>query len=260
MLSTLKRVIKRITPGFVVRGMNSTAARRLRHYGRSHYCPVCQSHVRAFIDYHSPYRVVKAEECPVCGSHRRHRLIWLYLQDQLQVETRPRFALLHIAPEQSLAERFRRMPNVEYLSGDLKPRAMVQMDITAIQYPDHSFDAILCSHVLEYIEADRRAMGELFRVLRPGGWAILQAMVDLNRETTLEDPTVTSFEDRRRVFGHYEHIRLYGRDYVDRLRSCGFEVTVEQFGQNFTPEESERLGLDRDLGIYVCRKPPVAAG
>jgi ubiquinone/menaquinone biosynthesis C-methylase UbiE len=167
--------------------------------------------------------------------------------------------MLHVAPEKGLAKRFQEAPNLDYLSADLDPeRAMVAMDLTDIQYPDDTFDVIYCSHVVEHIPDDRRALRELYRVLKPGGWAMIHAPI--LRETTFEDASVTSPEERTRVFGQWDHVRSYGEDYVDRLREAGFEVSVERFIDSFSDEEVERLGRHAsprtaDSYVYFSRKP-----
>jgi len=160
--------------------------------------------------------------------------------------------MLHVAPERSLGVILRSTPNLDYLSGDLDPKAaMVQMDITDIHYPDNSFDVIYCSHVLEHVPADRTAMRELARVLKPGGWAVLA--VPITRQQTLEDARVTSQADRTRLFGQSDHVRAYGADFADRLRECGFEVMIDSFAASLDDATVYKYGLSRE-NINVCRK------
>ncbi len=133
--------------------------------------------------------------------------------------------LLHLAPEKPLMDLFIKQNNIDYLTADLNPeQVMVKMDITAIQYPDNIFDAILCNHVLEHIPDDRKAMRELYRVLKPGGWAILQVPVSKILEQTYDDITITSPQDREKYFGQKDHVRIYGKDYTQRLKEAGFTV------------------------------------
>jgi SAM-dependent methyltransferase len=144
---------------------------------------------------------------------------------------------------------------LDYLSADLEPRnAMIVMDITNIQYPNGTFDVILCSHVLEHVPDDRKALSELFRVLRPGGWAILQ--VPIVAAATFEDPSVTDPEEREKLFGQHDHVRNYGLDYRDRLADAGFSVTVDGFVRDLDEVETQRLGLMRHEDVYFCRKDP----
>jgi SAM-dependent methyltransferase len=256
MFATAKKAMKCLTPKFVRRFLQTRSGRRLRHFGFAHYCPICRSHLGSFVDY-GRCHILKAEECPVCGSHRRHRLIWIYFHDRFRLPEGPQFSLLHVAPEPDLTRYFREQPSVEYLSADIaSPLAMVKMDLTAIPYPGDSFDAIYCSHVLEHIPDDRKAMAELHRVLKPGGWAILQVPLDATRAETVEDPSITDPDERERVFWQFDHVRLYGRDYGNRLAEAGFIVEVDWFVRSLPARVVRRLGLDPGEGIYLCRKPP----
>src|SRR5262245_31676196 len=174
--------------------------RRLQYGGRGRYCPVCRSHLRAFLPWGSP---VRAEVfCPVCQSHERHRLIWLYFARRPELFARPHLRLLHVAPEEALTEFFTSKPNIEYLSGDLEaPPGLLRFDLTALPFSNDTFDAIYCSHVLEHVPDDARAMAELCRILRPGGWAILQVPVDFSLEETYEDWSIQSPAEREKAFG-----------------------------------------------------------
>jgi SAM-dependent methyltransferase len=167
--------------------------------------------------------------------------------------------MLHVAPEPFLTPIFRAARNIDYLSGDLDPGnpeiggAMVQMDIADIRYPDNSFDVIYCSHVLEHVPDDRKAMHELARVLKPSGWALIA--VPILRDKTFEDWKVTTPDERERVFGQFDHVRIYGLDFVDRLRESGFDATIDKFPRSFSEEMVRRYGLSRE-DIYLCRKHP----
>jgi SAM-dependent methyltransferase len=190
-------------------------------------------------------------ECFGCGAYARHRLVWLYLMRETEIATAP-LRLLHIAPSDPMyAERLRELPGLDYVSADLEdPAAMEHWDITAIPHPDASFDAILCSHVLEHVRDDRPAMAELVRVLRPGGWAVVQSPVDWARAVTFEDESV----DPAAVFGQEDHVRFYGRDYADRLREAGFEVRVDRYAERLTDPERARFGLDPVEPVHICAK------
>jgi SAM-dependent methyltransferase len=226
------------------------ALRALRYSGDRVACPCCGGHFSGFL----PYGVVRREGalCPRCDSLERHRLLYLYLRDRSPLFSE-RFRVLHIAPEPVFEKLLRALPNLDYLSADLRsPRAMVRMDICQIAYGDESFDFILANHVLEHVPDDKRAMRELRRVLSRKGFAILQAPIDTGRAETFEDPSVTSPEERERLFGNYDHVRMYGRDYADRLREAGFTVKVEPYAKELGPELSTRYGLMADEEIYVC--------
>jgi SAM-dependent methyltransferase len=151
--------------------------------------------------------------------------------------------------------RFQTLPNVSYISGDYDSAlAMETIDITDIHYPDESFDAIVCNHVLEHVVDDRTALREMYRVLKPGGWALLQSPVDSTREETFEDPEITDSRERERLFGQYDHVRIYGRDYSTRLTEVGFELLENRYAERLAPPEVERFGLEINEVIYFCRK------
>jgi len=222
------------------------------------FCPCCNGSFPQFISGGPNLRPNAC--CPRCGSLERHRLLWLYLQQKTNLFSE-RLKVLHVAPERIYQDAFKSLPNLDYLSADIaSPLAMVKMDITAIDYPEASFDVIFCNHVLEHIPDDRLAMRELYRVLNPGGWAILQVPIDLSRAVTYEDPTIVTPEERERHFGQDDHVRWYGADYGARLAEAGFKVTVDDFAAGFDNATAERCGIIRGEDIYLCRKvgaPPI---
>jgi SAM-dependent methyltransferase len=180
--------------------------------------------------------------------------VWLYLANKTDLfDGRPK-KVLHVAPERCLQPLFSRSLGQGYLTADLaKNRAMVQMDITKIDHADGSFDVIYCSHVLEHVLEDRQAMREFYRVLRPGGWAIL--LVPITVERTFEDPTIVSPRDRLRVFGQEDHVRRYGPDFVDRLRETGFDVRTIRVQDLYGQADAIHMGLTAACGdIYHCTK------
>lgn len=223
-------------------------ARRLPYYGLGRHCPVCGRSSRRFRPFGEPLR--DGAQCVHCGALERHRLVWLFLTRRTDLfDGRPR-KVLHIAPEECLVRRLRESLAGEYITADLNdPRAMARIDVTDIAWPDATFDVIYCSHVLEHVPDDRRAMRELHRVLRPGGWAIV--MVPVGAERTLEDPGIVEPAARRRAFGQEDHVRLYGPDVAERLTGAGFAVTVTCPG-DFAGEAS-RMGLTPASGeVYRC--------
>jgi SAM-dependent methyltransferase len=207
---------------------------------KPYYCPVCDTEHEIFgAGGHNKRPGVK---CPVCGSNARTRLAWIFLQRETDLFDGARRSFLHVAPEKTLAERFAALPNIEYLSADLEPgRAMVEMDITDIRYPDDRFDVIYCSHVLEHVPDDRRAMREFLRVLKPTGWAVF--LIPMKDELTFEDPSVTDPVERERLFSHPEHVRRYGTDFVDRLEEAGFRVRHVHQHDLLTADDTRRIGL-----------------
>lgn len=219
--------------------------------GNEYECPCCRGKFRAFL----PAGVAQRPNarCPRCGSLERHRLIWLYLQKKTDLFFHP-YKVLDVAPEEILQKKLRALPNLEYLSIDLEsPLAMKKMDITKLELPDHSYDVIFCNHVFEHIPDDRAAMRELRRVLKPGGWAILQTPIDLKREFTDEDATVTDPIERLRRFGQTDHIRIYGRDFFDRLKEADWIVTRDRFVQALSRDDTSRFALDPNEELFIGR-------
>lgn len=196
--------------------------------------------------------------CPHCGSYDRDRLIYLYLRDHTALFKQPA-TLLHIAPEMQLAQKIRATPHIRYIAGDKfeegyhYPAWCRRMDITRLDIADDEVDYILCSHVLEHVPDDHTAMCEFFRVLKPGGLAILQVPFSFVIPHTLEDPLVADEESRLRLYGQRDHVRLYGPDYFDRLREVGF-ITERAQPHHITPY-LKYYGLNREEDLFLARKP-----
>lgn len=187
-------------------------------------------------------------------SLERHRLLWLYLQNETDFFTAPK-KVLHFAPEQAFYKRFRNQKNLDYTTTDLlSPLADVKADICNLPFKDNMYDVILCNHVLEHIPNDRKAMQELYRVLKPGGMAILQVPQELQRATTFTDDTITDAKERAAIFGQYDHVRIYGRDYFDILRSQGFKVEEVDYTKTLPAEDVEKYALAKGEIIPVCTK------
>ncbi len=233
--------------GSVLRHAGGRAATTLRHGGLRYVCPICRGRFRRFEP--APNGRPNAR-CPRCGSLERHRRIWLYLHTRTELFDRPT-RLLHVAPEPCLTERLRASPAVDYLSGDLTPGVgMVTLDLTDLDFADESFDAALCLHVLEHVPDDRTAMKELHRVLRPGGWCLVE--VPLRGEETVEGWPGMAGEERERCFYQSDHERLYGRgDLAKRLQEAGFGVEVDVYRDELAPEVRRRHRLALDLGPEV---------
>lgn len=217
-------------------------------------CPCCEGHFRHFLPFGDPPRTGAA--CPRCGALERHRLIWLYLARETDLGTRPQ-RLLHCAPEYAWLRRLRDLPALDYVTADLDSAlAHDHVDLTALPYPDASFDAMLCVAVLEHITDDRQAMREMFRVLKPGGWAIVHVPLEPDRAHTDEDYAITTPEGRRQHFGQADHVRLYGQDVADRLRAAGFTVEVVDYPPRLGPALVQRHGLIPTHRFFRCEKPP----
>ena len=195
---------------------------------------------------------------PSSLSLERHRLIWMYLQNETEffnVDTTEKIKVLHMAPEQCFLSRFKKLKHIDLITADLySPIVDVKADIRSLPFDDNSFDIIFCNHVLEHIEDDQKAMHELFRVLKPGGFGIFQIPMDYSKEKTYEDFTIKSPEDRAKHFGQYDHVRIYGLDYFDRLRSVGFKVTEVNYSKKLSDQEIDKFRLMKGEILPVCFK------
>lgn len=191
---------------------------------------------------------------PSTLSLERHRVLWLYLKNKTSFFSK-KLKVLHFAPEQAFYMRFRNMKNLEYTTTDLNsPLADVKADICNLPFGDNTYDFILCNHVLEHIPDDTKAMEEIYRILKPGGTAILQIPQDLKREKTFHDDTITSRTERARIFGQYDHVRIYGRDFFEKLRKIGFDVQEVNYGSKLTAAEIDKYRLAPGEIIPVCTK------
>jgi len=192
---------------------------------------------------------------PSTLSLERHRLLWLYLKNETEFFT-ANHKVLHFAPEQAFYKRFKTMKNLDYVTTDLNsPLADVKADICNLPFKDNDFDVVLCNHVLEHIPDDTKAMQELYRILKPGGFGIFQIPQDLNREFTFEDNDITDKKERAKIFGQYDHVRVYGRDYFNKLRSIGFKVEEVDYTATFSYEEITKFSLAKGEIIPVVFKP-----
>jgi predicted SAM-dependent methyltransferase len=214
---------------------------------------------------------------PSTLSLERHRLLWLYLNEETDffqphlvsdsselnsnriklrdAETNLSLKVLHFAPEQAFYKLFRNQKNLDYTTTDLySPLADVKADICNLPFEDNQYDVILCNHVLEHIPDDTKAMQELYRVLKPGGMAILQIPQDLSRIVTFSDDSITDQKERAKIFGQYDHVRIYGRDYSDKLRGIGFRVEEEDYTNKIAVEMVEKYCLAKGEIIPVCFK------
>ena len=191
---------------------------------------------------------------PSTLSLERHRLLWLYLKNETDFFKAPR-KVLHFAPEQAFYKRFRAMKNLDYTTTDLNsPLADVKADICDLPFEDDSYDVIFCNHVLEHIPDDTKAMQELYRILKPSGMAILQIPQDLQRADTFEDNSITDRKERAAIFGQYDHVRIYGRDYFDKLRTIGFKVHEVDYTAQLDAAEVDKYRLAKGEILPVCFK------
>lgn len=204
-----------------------------------------------------PYGYGKQREnalSPGTLSLERHRQMWLYLQNETDFFDK-NYRVLHIAPEQEFLRRFKKMTNLEYTSADLySPIVDVKADILDLPFEDNSFDVIFCNHVLEHIIEDQKAMSELYRVMKPGGWGIFQVPMKNSLEKTYEDFTITDPKERQKHFGQYDHVRWYGMDYFERLRKVGFQVEANFYSKKFSEADRKRYGLRENEILPVVFK------
>ena len=231
----------------------------LLYLGKGKQCPLCGCQRRKFL----PYGYVTSREnalCPNCLSLERHRLLWLWLVRESDIG-RGAMALpkmLHIAPEVALMRKFKKMyastPD-RYVTADLEsPLADMHFDVQQIPLEAESFDAIICNHIMEHVEDDGKALRELYRIMRRGGWGVILSPVELEREKTFEDDTITDPVERTRIFGQYDHRRIYGRDYAARLREAGFEVYDIDYKNELSKAEQELYALPADHLYIVCKQ------
>lgn len=188
--------------------------------------------------------------------------MYLYLAKLGFFNSTSQIKLLHFAPEQALYQIFSNMAHIEYYPCDISPKRfkyakpvpIQKVDITAIPFENDTFDLIICNHVLEHIPDDKKAMDELYRVMKKGGYGYFQVPIDYNRDKTYEDFSLNKKWQRKIAFGQHDHVRQYAKDYKDRLAEHGFMVHVDDFIKCFSEEERFRLGLDAEELIYFCEK------
>ncbi len=219
-----------------------------RHRGDAVTCPVCEHSFDAF---KSDWNRAGAL-CWRCGSHERHRAQWLLLQRRPEL-LRDARSLLHFSPEWCISRRLKATPGLRYVTADLDPTGVdLKLDVTQLDLPDDAFDAILCSHVLEHVPDDAKAMRELRRITTPQGFCLVMVPLALDRSTTYEDPSITAPEDRERAFLQHDHVRLYAPDIATRLQDAGFNVeTIDMHAE--VGEQAARYGLLPSDLAFLCR-------
>lgn len=217
-------------------------------------CPVCEKKFKKFLPY--GYNEYQRENvlCPYDLTLERHRLMWVYLKTKSNFFT-DNLKVMHIAPEQCFYKTFRNQKNLDYTTGDLEsPLADIHFDLHNIPLEDNQYDVIFCNHVMEHVENDVQCMQELLRIMKPGGWGIFQVPIDTTRDTTYEDPTITDPKEREKHFWQYDHVRLYGTNYPDVLRSAGFEVEEYDYTKELDKETYQRYRFQEGEMLYIVRK------
>ena len=226
---------------------------KLFYKGNKYECPVCEGKYRKFL----PYGYVNVRQnalCPGCLTLERHRLMWLYLKNKTGFFIKP-YKVLHIAPEQCFIKRFRKLKNLDYSTADLEsPLADYKCDVQNLPFNDNVYDVVICNHVLEHVEDDRQAMKEILRVLKPGGFTILQVPTDFSREKTFEDNSITDPNERTRIFGQYDHVRIYGLDYPDLLKQAGFVIDEENYFDAISQDIKDLYNLNLKEFMFAPKK------
>jgi len=217
----------------------------LLFYGKKVECPICGGRFSRFMPY--GYNIVRKNAlCPRCFSLERHRLLWLFLKNKTLFFS-DSLKVLHVAPEQCFYDRFRKLDNIDYTTADLEsPLADIKLDIQKMPFEDNLFDVVICNHVLEHVPDDKRAMREIFRVLKPGGFGILQVPMDISKEKTHEDPSIVDPHEREVHFRQKDHYRLYGRDYLERIKEAGFSIREGNYIVQLDKQTIERYRLPED--------------
>jgi SAM-dependent methyltransferase len=224
------------------------------------YCPTCQRKVHHWLPYQPGAAKGKPDLraggvlCPHCGSLERTRLFSLYFEDTKLPHSKPR--MLHFAPERKVTTRLRNAIGSNYVTTDLFMKGVDQKeDITEMTFDNDSFDFIFCSHVLEHVEQDASAMAELYRVLAPGGTAIIH--VPIKGEKTYENPSIVDPAERVKHFGQFDHVRYYGADIAARLENVGFLVFPFHMVDvlRISEQDKKKMNLGHTTLMHKCVKP-----
>lgn len=215
--------------------------------------PIDGKSFRKFLSY-GYNKLRKNALSPSTLSLERHRLLWLYLKNET-VLFEKKIKLLHFAPEQAFYKRFKKLRNIQYDTIDINsPLAKIKADICDLPIKENTYDFILCNHVLEHVLDDNKAMSELYRVLKKGGTGIFQVPIDMKREKTFQDDSITDKLERNKIFGQYDHVRVYGKDYFNKLEDTGFKVQQIDYSKKFSDKEILKFSIIRGEIIPVCTK------
>ena len=251
---TIKKYIKKILPQSIIRFLKNII---LKYYslsatGSEFHCPVCKNDLSKFVKF--GIDTINELHCPFCGSLGRERLLWLIIENRTLITKSP-CSLLEIAPVECFMKNFSSIQNLKYMSGDLNSSlAMVKLDITEMPIDDSSFDYVICSHVLEHVPDDHKAITELARVIKPSGTLFILNPVDFDRENTFEDFSITDPKERLLYFGQEDHVRIYGKDYISRLEAGGLNVNISDYPSTLSEINARRYGISTDEIIFECYK------
>lgn len=227
----------------------------LLYKGNKVECPVCEKSFSKFLSYGSEVAHRENVLCPYDLTLERHRLMWLYLKSESDFFKASKLDVLHIAPEQCFIHKFKKQANLNYLTGDLEsPIADIHFDLHSIPLEANLFDVVFCNHVMEHVDDPMQCMKEIYRVMKPGGWAIMQVPQDMSRENTYEDPSIVTPEDREKHFWQKDHVRLFGRDYPQWLEKAGFKVEVFDLIKHYDIAKMDRFRIMKDEPLYIIKK------
>lgn len=226
----------------------------LLYKGDNVECPVCEKKFKKFLSYGSKVANRPNVLCPYDLTLERHRLMWLYLKNESNF-FKSDLNVLHIAPEQCFYGRFKKLSNINYTTGDLEsPLADLHFDLHHIPLNGNQFDVVFCNHVLEHVDDVHQCMSELYRVMKVGGWGIMQVPQDMTREETFEDPSIVSPEDREKYYWQKDHVRLFGKDYPKRLEKVGFHIEEYIPSEHYSKSEIAHFRLQEAEVLYIVRK------
>ena len=254
MQSLIKLFLNIFSRGFLLRiSFFVKPILKILMYGNKYTDPIDGKKFRAFLPY--GYNKIRNNVLsPSTYSLERHRLLWLYLKNETSF-FKAKLKVLHFAPESALMNQFKKLKNLSYDTVDLNsPIADIKADICDLPFLDNSYDFILCNHVLEHVIDDDKAMRELYRVLKKNGIGIFQVPIDYNRDTTFEDFSVINKKERNKLFGQYDHVRIYGLDFFDRLQKAGFSVERCEYTSKLSKEDIIKFCLPKKEIIPICRK------
>ncbi len=269
----MKRKLLNILPGNLIRRIKRyyLALRCLFYYGNRYKCPVCNHNFRKMLPGGFDLEVIKEKEiigsglrenniCPYCQSTDRDRLVFEYLKYHTDIFGH-KLRVLHVSPEPALYNRLRKQKNILYVTGTKYAEGyyyhknIESIDLTQLHYGNDEFDMVICNHVLEHITDDSKAMSEIFRVLVKGGVAILQVPISLKLDTTYEDNSITGHKDREKHFGQFDHVRIYGKDYKNRLEDAGFKVLLyDPFERQELSVNENKYALNVNEKLYIGYK------
>ena len=252
----MKYILKFLPRKFLIKySFLITPILRIIFHGKRYTDPIDNSNYSRFLSY-GYKRIRKNALCPGTLSLERHRLLWLYLDNETNF-LNSSLKVLHVAPEQVFYKKFKKLKNWEYFTFDLNsPIADIKGDLTSTNFKDESFDLIICNHVLEHIKDDKSALNEIYRVLKYNGISILQVPINVRREKTFEDSTIKSKIQREKYFGQYDHVREYGLDFKARVEQSGFKVQMINYSKKISKDLIIKYGLMKNDLIPIAKKLP----